>query len=141
MDDVADGTKTSRSDRSLIELIRELPSLLIALIKAELGQLSKELSGKAKDAGIGIGLFVFAAILIFFAVGVLIATAVLALALVLPAWLAALIVGVALIVIAAVLVLLGVRWFKRAMPLTPAQTVASVKQDVEAIKGMGKYDH
>jgi hypothetical protein len=139
VDDVVDGVNP-RGDRSLIALIRELPSLLIALIKAELNQLTQELSSKAKHAGIGIGMFVGAAVFVFFAVGVLLAAAVLGLAVVLPAWLSALIVGVALLVIAGVLALLGRQWFKRAMPLAPHETIESVKEDVEAIKGMGKYD-
>jgi hypothetical protein len=126
--------------RTLVRLVRELPSNLVALLRAELAQLGQEMSAKAKDAGIGIGLFVGAAVFIFFAVGVLLAAAVLGLATVLPAWLSALIVGVALLVIAGILALVGVNLLKKATPLTPTETMASVREDLDAIKGMGRYD-
>jgi hypothetical protein len=129
-----------RDQRSLVRLLRELPSSLVALLKAELAQLSHEMSAKAKDAGIGIGLFVGAAVFVFFAVGVLLAAAVLGLATVLPAWLSALIVGVALLVLAGILALVGVQSLKKATPLAPTETIASVREDLDAIKGMGRYD-
>ncbi len=130
----------AKATRSLLQLIKDLPSLLVALLKAELDQLKKELAAKAKYAGVGIGLFAFAAGLIFFALGCLIAAAILGLALVLPGWASALIVFGALLVIAAVLALIGVQSFKRMGGAAPAKTIASVQEDVEAIKGMGRYD-
>lgn len=133
-----DGAKTPRS---LFQLIADLPRLLVALAKAELAQLKEELIAKAKYAGVGIGLFAFAAGLIFFALGCLIAAAILGLALVLPAWAAALIVFGALLVIAAVLALIGVQSLKKTGGAAPAKTITSVQEDVEAIKGMGRYDN
>lgn len=126
--------------RSLFALIGDLPRLLTALLKAELDSLKKELATKAKHAGVGIGMFVVAAGLLFFALGVLVAAAVLGLAVVLPAWLAALIVAVALLVIAGLLVLLGVSSLKRMNGVAPTKTIASIREDTEAFKGMGKYD-
>ena len=133
-------TNETKDTRSLIELVRALPGLISNLVKAEIAQFTKELAFKAKHAGIGIGLFIVAAAFGFFALGVLVAAAVLGIAVALPAWLAALIVGVGLLVLAGVIVLIGVRIMKKGMPPMPSESVESVKEDIEAVKGMGTYD-
>jgi O-antigen ligase len=130
-----------KDSRSLVGLMRELPGQFAALAKAELAQFSAELKKKAIHAGLGMGTIAIALLLLFFMLAVLIAAAVLALALVFPAWLAALIVAAALLVIAVIFALVGVAAFKRVPPLMPTDSVASVKEDLNAIKGMGKYDN
>ncbi|MHA7984669.1 phage holin family protein [Rathayibacter sp. CAU 1779] len=130
----------SRDRRSLIQLLKELPGLVVALLKAELAQLKAELIRKAISAGIGIGLFLVAGAVLFFMLGTLVAAAILGIAVALPAWLAALIVAGGLLVIAAVLILVGVAVLKRGMPPAPTETIESVKQDVNAVKGLGDYD-
>jgi hypothetical protein len=137
---MADGTQP-RDKRSLIQLLRELPGLVVALLKAELAQLKAELVRKAINAGIGIGLFLVAGILLFFMLGVLVAAAVLGIAVALPGWAAALIVAGGLLILAAIFGLIGVLVFKRGMPPAPTETIDSVKQDVNAVKGLGDYDH
>ena len=129
-----------RPTRSLAQLIAELPGLVVNLLRAEFDQLKAELAAKAKHAGIGMAMFVVAAVLVFYGVGVLIAAAVLALDLVLPAWLSAIIVGVALLLVAGVLALIGRSSLTRMGSLAPTQTVDSVREDVRAFKGLGKYD-
>lgn len=129
-----------KRSRSLFQLVADLPGLLVALVKAELAQAKAEFAAKAKHAGVGIGMFVLAALLVFFALGVLIAAGVLALALVVPAWLAALIVFVLLLLLAALLVFLGQRSLKQVGSLLPQSTIVSVQADADAIKGMGAYD-
>ena len=121
-------------------MITALPRLLIELLKAELAHLRAEFAEKAKYAGIGIGLFVGAAAFLFFALGVLVAAAILGLAVVLPGWAAALIVFGALLIIAAVLVLIGISSLKRMNGVAPTETIASVKSDIDAVKGLGRYD-
>ena len=133
-----DGVKARRS---LFELIADLPALFVALLKAELAQLKEELTAKAKYAGVGIGLFAFAAGLLFFALACLVAAAILGLALVLPGWASALIVFGALVLIAAVLALIGVQSLKKMEGAAPQKTIASIQEDVEAVKGMGRYDN
>lgn len=124
--------------RSLFALIGSLPTLLIDLAKGEIESFKNELVGKAKHAGIGIGLLAAAATFAYFALLVLIATAILGIAVALPPWLAALIVGVAILLIAVILALLGIRTLKQGVPPTPTDTIVSVKQDVRVIKGTGK---
>lgn len=126
--------------RSLFKLIGDLPGHLTDLIRSELEQLKNEIIGKIKHAGIGIGLFAAAALFGFFAFAVLLAAAVLGLAVALPAWAAALIVGGALLLITIVLALIGLAQVKRGVPPTPTTTIESVKDDVDAIRGVGKGD-
>lgn len=128
-----------RDSRSLLQLLRDLPSLLVALAKAEFTRAKDELVAKLKHAGIGIAFFVVAAVFGWLALNVLIVTAILGIATALPAWLSALIVGVVLLVVAGILALLGIRALKGGVPPTPKETMASVHEDVEAIKGIGQY--
>jgi|GEM_PF-385396 hypothetical protein len=127
--------------RSLVQLVSDLPRLIVDLLKAELNHLKAEFAEKARYAGVGIGLLVVAALLLFFALGVLIAAAILGIAVALPAWAAALIVFGGLVVIAVVLALFGIRSFKKMDGVAPSQTIESVREDADALKGLGKYDN
>jgi predicted phage tail protein len=60
--------------------------------------------------------------------------AILALATALPAWLAAVIVGVVIAVAAAALALVGVKQLQRAAPPVPNEAAESVKEDVAWVK-------
>lgn len=130
----------SNDKKSLFKLIADVPTLLTQLVRDEIEQIKKELTGKLKAAGIGAGLFAGAAFFGFFAFAVLITTAILGIAEALPAWLSALIVAVILLIIAAVLAFLGLKRVKKGVPPTPEDSIRSVKKDVKAIKGVGKYD-
>lgn len=123
------------------ELLGSLPGLVRDLVSAELQRLKAELTAKAKYAGIGIGLIVVAVALLFFALCALVAAAILGLAVVLPAWAAALIVFGGLVVIAGLLVFLGILSFKKIDGVVPKKTVSSVTADMDAVRGMGKYDN
>ncbi len=93
-----------------------------------------EVSGKAKKAGLGVGMFGAAGLLALYGVGVLIATAILALALAMDAWLAALIVAVVLLAAAGVAALLGKKRVEEAAPPVPTTAVENVKRDVDAVR-------
>ena len=126
--------------RSLFKLIADLPGYIVELVKSELEQLKAEIIGKIKLAGIGIGAFVVAGAFAFFALGVLVAAGILGLATVLPGWAAALIVAGVLLLITAILVFVGIGLLKKGAPPTPTDTIASVKEDVNAFRGTGKRD-
>ena len=126
--------------KSVFKLIADLPGYLVDLLRSEIELLKTELVSKVKHAGIGIGLVAGGAFFAFFAFAVLLAAAVMGIATALPGWLAALIVGGALLVITVVLVLVGVNQLKRGTPPVPTETIESVKKDVNAIKGIGKRD-
>jgi hypothetical protein len=116
------------------ELVSKLSQEVSELIRDELRLAQAEVSGKAKKAGIGVGLLGTAGIIALYGVAVLIATTILALALVLDAWLAALIVGVVLMAVAGVAAVLGRKRVAEAAPPVPSSAIESVKQDVAAVK-------
>ena len=116
-------------------LVHDLSEQTSALVRSEVELAKAELAAKGKAAGIGAGMFGAAGILGLFGLGVLIATAILALALVLPAWAAALIVGVVLLVVAGIVALVGKGKVSQATPAAPERAVEGVKQDVATIKG------
>ena len=124
--------------RSLFKLIGDLPGYLVELLRSELERLKQELISKAKHLGVGVGLILVGAFLAFFAFAVLIAAAVLGIATALPAWLAALIVGGALLLLAAILALIGVSSVKKGLPPVPEEAITSIKKDINTVKGLGQ---
>lgn len=124
--------------RGLFALIADVPKLVGDLVRAEIASLKAEIAAKLKQAGIGAGLLVGAGVFAFFAALVLIAAGVLALSLVLPAWAAALIIGVVLLIIAGVIAAVGVNHLKKGVPPTPTDTLESVQEDVRAVRGLRK---
>jgi len=127
--------RTTRGLRPLPELTRDLVAQLRRLIAGELALFKAEMTAKAKAAGIGAGLLVGALVFVFFALCVLVTTAVLAFALILPAWLAALVVGVILLLLAGIAALIGVAKLKKGMPPVPDDLKQELSDDVRALKG------
>ena len=126
------------SRESIFELLADLPNLITNLIQAEIEQVKTKAKHLGSYAGKGAIFMVLALIFLFFAIGTLVAVAILALALVLPAWLSALIVFVVFLLIAVVLALIGVKFFKKLGE--DPNPVESVKKDIRAVKGEGEYD-
>ena len=127
--------RTTRGLRPLPELTKDLVAQLRRLVSTEVALFKAEMAAKAKAAGIGAGMLVGALVFLLFAFGVLITTAILGIALALPAWLSALIVGVALVVIAIVLGLIGLRSLKKGVPPVPDDLGSELSADVKALKG------
>jgi dipeptide/tripeptide permease len=69
-----------------------------------------------------------------FGIGSLVTAAILGLSLVVAPWLAAVIVGVVLLIIASVLAMIGRREVSQATPVLPEESMQSVRRDVEAVK-------
>lgn len=128
------GAPTPPPDPSTGELVSQLSSEVSRLVRDELQLAQIEVAGKAKKAGIGVGMFGAAGIVALYGVGVLLAAIVLALALVMDAWLAALVVAVVLFVVAAVAALLGKKQVTEAAPPVPKQAMANVKEDIDAVR-------
>jgi hypothetical protein len=123
-----------RTDRPIGELVRDLSEQTTALVRQEVELAKAELGVKARNAGIGVGMFGGAGALGFYALGALTATLILGLATVVDAWLAALIVTVAYGAIAGVLALRGKTKVQQATPPVPERAVASAKEDVRYTK-------
>jgi uncharacterized membrane protein YqjE len=119
-----------RHDASVSELVRSLLTDVSLLIRKETELATIEMKAKAKEVAAGAALFGAAVAVAFLGVATLVACAVIALAIALPAWAAALVVGVVLLVVAGVLVLLGRARLREATPLAPNETIGSVKEDI-----------
>jgi Putative Actinobacterial Holin-X, holin superfamily III len=122
------------ADASLGELVSRMSEQTSRLVRDELRLAQAEMTAKGKAAGIGIGLFGGAGVIALFGAGCLVATVVLALAIPLDAWLAALIVGIALFAVAGLAALMGKREVSQATPPVPEEAVEGVKQDVHTLK-------
>jgi Putative Actinobacterial Holin-X, holin superfamily III len=122
------------ADSSAGELVKQLSEQVSRLVRDELKLAGNEMASKGSKAAKGVGLFGGSGVIALFGVGCLLASAIAGLALVLAIWLAALIVGAALLAVAGVAVLIGRRQLQRAVPPVPQQAVESVKADVQAIK-------
>ena len=116
------------------DLVKLLSEQVSVLVRDELKLARLEMTSKGKQAAVGAGMFGGSAMVAFYGVGCLLACAIIAIAGVISAWLAALIVGVALLVTAAIVALLGKQRMRKAAPPMPEEAVASVKADVDEIK-------
>jgi Flp pilus assembly protein TadB len=134
------GDSEDLRERSLGELLGQLSEQTTRLVHQELELAKAELTDKARQAGMGAGLFGGAGALGLAALGALTACLILALNAVVPAWLAALIVAVVYGIIALVLVRQGQARVKRAVPPVPTQTIETVKEDVEWAKTQLRSD-
>jgi uncharacterized membrane protein YqjE len=120
-------------DRSLSDILRDAIRNLQEILRSEVRLAKTEIGeevAKAKSSTLLLGVGGVTAIL---AVSFLLLTAVYALALVMPTWAAALIVGAALAVVAAILLTTGRKRFKEIHP-TPERTVDTMKENVEWAK-------
>lgn len=116
------------------ELLSQLSTQTSRLVRDEMRLAQKEFQDSMRHAGKGAGLLSAAGVLLLFGLLTLVAAAVAALSLVLPVWAAALIVGVALLVIAGIAAMISRREVEQVTPPAP-QTVESVKKDIEQVKG------
>jgi uncharacterized membrane protein YqjE len=123
------------------ELMSRLSEQSTRLIHDELSLARVELSEKAKQVGLGAGLFSTAGLLALFGLGTLIAAAVLGLAEAVPAWLSALIVALVIFAAAGVAALLGKRKVDEGTPPIPERTLENVKRDVAEVKEARSRDN
>jgi uncharacterized membrane protein YqjE len=123
-----------KSGPTVGELVARLSDQFSRLVRDELKLAQTEIAEKGKKIGVGVGIFAAAALFGFFGLAVLIAAAVLGLAEAVPAWLSAIIVGIVLLVIAAVAALLGKKRLQAGAPPTPDAAKENVKRDIDAVK-------
>lgn len=116
------------------ELVSRMTEEISILVRDEIRLAQLEITAKAKKTGTGLGLFGGAGLFAWFGLGALVAAAILGLATVLDAWLAALIVGAALLLIAGIVGLLGRKEVAQAGPPLPETAIAEAKADVRAVK-------
>jgi len=121
-------------DASAGELVARLSEQVSRLVRDELALARAEMSRKGRKAALGGGLLGGAGITAVFGVGVLVAAAVLGLATAISAWLAALVVGVALVATAGGLARNGKKKVGQATPPLPVDAIEGVKDDLHTVK-------
>ena len=121
------------ADQAVGDIIKNITDEVKTLVRDEMELAKKELVPAARNAGIGAGLFGAAGYFAISALSVLYFAAAFGLvAAGLAAWLAFLIVGVALFVIAAICGLIGFVAVKRVK--APERTIAQANKTVEEVK-------
>jgi len=130
--DRADHRVTDR-EPSTAELVNRLSEQVSRLARDEIRLAVAELRVKGKHVGAGAGLLGGAGVLAWFGLMTVIAGLVLLLATVMPAWIAAFVVALAVLVVAGVLALIGRKQIERGTPPVPEEAIAGVKQDIATV--------
>jgi len=125
-------------ERPIGDIAAQLMRDVSLLVRQEIALAKAELREKGKVALPGIGMIGGAGVVALCAAGALTAFLVLALSTFLDAWLAALIVGAALVAVATGLALAGKERVEDAGALLPEQTIENVKEDAEWLKEHAK---
>ncbi|MDQ4012042.1 MAG: phage holin family protein [Actinomycetota bacterium] len=128
-----DQGQPSGADSSVGQLVERLSTQLSTLVRDELALATAEMKRKGAQAGVGIGIGSVGAVVALLGLGALVAAAVLGLATVLAAWLAALLVGIVLLVVAGALAAAGIGQVRNTTPV-PEQALQSTKRDIETVK-------
>ncbi|MBV9921665.1 MAG: phage holin family protein [Pseudonocardia sp.] len=116
------------------ELVTRLSAQVSELVKGELELARAELADKGKRAGVGAGMMGAAGVLGAYGLAILFTAAIAALSLVWPVWLAALVIGIVVLVVAGIVALIGRSRLRRATPPVPENAVQSVREDVAAVR-------
>jgi uncharacterized membrane protein YqjE len=122
------------SDRSVGDLVQRLSEQTATLVREEMRLVQVELQEKGKRAGIGAGMFGGAGLVALYGAGALVAAAILLIATAVDPWIAAVIVGLALLAVGGLLALMGKKQVDRATPPKPEQAIESIQKDVEQVK-------
>src|SRR6266542_2787996 len=121
-------------DRSVSELLQDVVANVQEMIRSEVLLAKTEIREEARRAAKAGQLLVGGLAVAFYALGFLLLFCVYVLATAIAAWAAALIVGIGLAVIAAVLLRVGIRRIKQVSP-APRKAIESVKENVRWAKG------
>jgi hypothetical protein len=121
-------------ERGIGELLGDFANETTELLGKEMELARAEIGIQVKRAGTGAGLFGAAAVFGLLGLGALTACAIVALALVMDAWLAALIVGAALLVLAGIFALAGRSKVKAVAPPVPERAIGEMKRDIASVQ-------
>lgn len=123
----------AKEDRSIGELFSELTTEAGTLIRQEIALAQTEITHKAAAVGKNVGFLVVGAAVAYAALLVILAAVIIGLAKFLPLWGSALLVGILVGIVAAVLISMALKNLKNA-DLKPKETIASVKEDAKWLK-------
>jgi Putative Actinobacterial Holin-X, holin superfamily III len=122
-----------KAERSLATLLSDLAAETILLIRQEVALFKAELGEKFSRAGKGATAVAVGALVAYSGWLALVAAMVLALSLALPAWLAAMVIGILIIAIGGGLALIGKSRLD-ARALVPRRTIRTLREDEEWLK-------
>ena len=131
------GADKPAGEKSTAELVRDLTEQVSHLARTEVRLAVHEVQDKAKHAGIGAASIGAAGVLAGYGLAIVLAGLVLLLALAVPAWVAAMIVGAAVLLVAGVAALVAKKQFRRSAPM-PSDAVDSAKEDIQVVKEAAK---
>lgn len=134
MENSASPQQPAEREASTGDLVKQLSEQVSLLVRDELKMARLELTRKGKFAGMGIGMFGASGLVALYAIACLLAAAIIAIAGEVRPWLAALIIGLALLVVSGVAALMGRSRMRRATPPMPEQAVEGTKADVEEVR-------
>jgi VIT1/CCC1 family predicted Fe2+/Mn2+ transporter len=122
-----------RTEESTADLIKQAADQISTLVREELALAKAEMSEKAGRAGRGVGLFGGAGLVSLYGILGVLTGIVLLLGKVMTYWGAALLVGVVLLIVAAVLALVGRSEVRQATPPVPREAVRGVRADIDTV--------
>ncbi|MDQ3322954.1 MAG: phage holin family protein [Acidobacteriota bacterium] len=122
-----------KEEKSLGDLFSELATETSNLVKQEVALAQVELTQKAVKVGTNVGYLVVGGAIGYAALLAFITALIIGLSYVLPAWAAALIVGIVVAIVAAVMIMSALSALKN-IELTPTQTVETIKEDAQWLK-------
>lgn len=120
-------------ERSLGDLFSELAAETGTLVRQEVALAQTELTQKATSVGKNVGFLVVGGAVGYAALLAILAAIIIGLANFIPAWSAALIIGIAVGIVAYLLISAALKSLKTT-ELTPRETVKSLKEDAEWLK-------
>jgi hypothetical protein len=122
-----------RDEPSLGELFAELTREMTMLVRQEVRLATTEMSQRASQIGRNVGFLAIGGAIAYAGLLAVIAAVILLLANVIPWWLSALIVGIAVAGTGYLLIQKGISALKE-LDLAPRQTIRTIKEDVEWAK-------
>jgi uncharacterized membrane protein YqjE len=125
---------------ALPKTLRLVARLAPRQLNDEIALAKIEVKRKGIQVGVAAAFFAVALLFVAFLVVGLIVAAIMGLATIMPAWLAALLVCALFLVIAAIGAMVGLRKFKKAMPLVPEDTIRGIKHDLGIVKQGSEFD-
>jgi uncharacterized membrane protein YqjE len=124
--------QNAQNNRSMTEVLQDIVANIQEIVRSEFRLAKTEISEQASKAAKSSAPLGGGIVLALYALGFILLSIVYALEIVVAAWLAALIVGVAVAVVAAILVSVGSKRLKQVR--MPEKTIVSVKENVQWAK-------
>jgi uncharacterized membrane protein YqjE len=114
-------------ERGFFRLLADLPRELSDLVRAEVRLLQSELASKLRSAGIGLGWVTLGVTLLSMFMTMLVVSLILWLAVSMPAWAAALVVAVVVLVFGVLFIAIGIASIRKGF--TPFESVDQIAAD------------